>query len=205
MREANRNLFLGSAFVAAIVSSLCCILPVLSVALGIGAFGFASVFETFRPYLLVIAFLALGFAFYQIYFRREKCAEGEACVTKPIGRIDRLLLWIAAIGITAFALFPFYTGYLVSALGSGSSPETRNQAITENEKELHSETVTIGVEGMTCEGCALHINETLKNLKGIISAEASYKNKDVKVVYNSNHISLEKIKEAIAELGYTPK
>lgn len=204
MKEANKNIFLGSAFVAAVVSSLCCILPVLSVALGIGAFGFASVFETLRPYLLVVAFLALGFAFYKTYFRREECVEGEACATKPIGRINQLFLWIATIAIVTFALFPFYTGFLVSALGS-KSPETPNQINAASENEAQNKTVIIEVEGMTCEGCASHIDETLKKLKGVISAEASYKNKNVKVVYNPNQITLEKIKNAINEIGYVAK
>ncbi len=118
MKNTNKNIFLGSAFVAAIISSLCCILPVLSILLGIGAFGFASFFETLRPYFLIVAFAALALAFYQAYFRRTECVEGEACATTPIGRINQLFLWIGAIGIITFALFPFYTGYLVSALGS---------------------------------------------------------------------------------------
>lgn len=204
MKEANKNIFVGSAFVAAIVSSLCCILPVLSVALGIGAFGFASLFETFRPYFLIVAFLALGFAFYKTYFRREKCGEGEACSTKPIGRINQLFLWVATVGIVTFALFPFYTGFLVSALGS-NAPETSNQAIVASENEAQNKTIIIEVEGMTCEGCASHIDETLKKLKGVISAKASYKDKNVKVVYNPNQITLEKIKKAINEIGYVAK
>lgn len=204
MKEVSKNLFLGSAFFAAIISSLCCILPVLSIALGIGAFGFASIFETFRPYLLVVAFLALGFAFYQTYFRREACEEGEACSTKPIVRINQLFLWIATIGIVTFALFPFYTGYLVSALGS-NAPETPNQVSIARDNEAQNKTVIIEVEGMTCKGCASHIDETLKKLKGVISAEASYKDKNVKVVYNPNQITLEKIKKAINDIGYVAK
>ncbi len=204
MKETNRNLFLGSAFFVAIVSSLCCILPVLSIALGIGAFGFASVFETLRPYLLIIAFLALGFGFYQTYFRRQNCVEGEACATKPIGRINQMFLWIATIGIVTFALFPFYTGYLVSALSS-NAPETTNQSIVASENVGQSKAVIVEVEGMTCEGCASHIDETLKKLKGVISAKTSYQDKNVKVVYNPEQITLEKIKKAINDIGYVAK
>lgn len=203
MKEASGNWFLGSAFLAAFISSLCCILPVLSVALGIGAFGFASVFETLRPYLLIVAFLALGFAFYQTYFRREVCEEGEACETKPIGRINQLFLWMATIGIVAFALFPFYTGYLVSAFGS-DAPETSNQS-SASENIGQSKTVIIEVAGMTCEGCASHIDETLKKLKGVISAKASYPDKNVKVVYNPEQITLAKLKKAINDIGYVAK
>ena len=58
MKESVKHLFLGSAVMTAIAASLCCVLPVLSVALGLGAFGVASIFETLRPYFLVAAFFA---------------------------------------------------------------------------------------------------------------------------------------------------
>jgi len=64
MKESGKNLFLGSAIVAAVASRLCCILPVLAVALGLGGFGIASVFEMLRPCLLVVVVLALAFSFY---------------------------------------------------------------------------------------------------------------------------------------------
>ncbi|NNE98676.1 MAG: hypothetical protein HKN25_06615 [Pyrinomonadaceae bacterium] len=204
MKEASRYWFVGSALFAAIISSLCCILPVLSIVLGVGAFGFATISETLRPYLLVVAFLAVGFAFYQTYFRREECGEDGSCATKPIGRINQLFLWIAAIGIVAFALFPFYTAYLVTALGS-KAPEISNQSSVATENVKQSKTVIIEVDGMTCDGCASHIDATLKKLKGVISAKASYKEKNVKVVYNPEQITLEKIKKAINEIGYVAK
>lgn len=201
MQESSKNWFLGSTIAVAITSSLCCILPVLSIAFGLGAFGAASFFETLRPYLLIAAFAALGFGFYQTYFRREQCGEGEACETKPIGIINQLILWIATIAIVGFALFPFYTGYLVSAL-SASNPETPPQVSALSENDAESKTVIIEVEGMTCGGCEPHIDETLKKLNGVVSAKASYKNKNVKVVFNPSQITLQKIKKAINDIGY---
>ncbi|MDQ6788730.1 MAG: mercuric transporter MerT family protein [Acidobacteriota bacterium] len=202
MNNSGKSFVLGSAAAAAFAASLCCILPVLSIVLGVGAFGAAAFFETLRPILLIAAFAALGFGFYQVYFRREQCGEDEICARKPVGRANQLVLWMATIAIAGFALFPFYTGYLVSALDS-NIPESSNQTIVSNETQ--NKTVIIEVEGMTCDGCASHINETLKKLKGVISAEASYKNKNVKVVYNSGQITLEDIKKAINEIGYVAR
>ncbi len=75
---------------------------------------------------------------------------------------------------------------------------------TEGENQANK-IVIIAVEGMTCEGCATHINETLKKLNGVVSAEASYQNKNVKVVFNPKQITLEQIKKAIDEIGYKAK
>ena len=200
------NVFLGGAVFAAIASSLCCVLPLIAVVFGLGAFGAASAFESLRPYLLVLAAAALAFSFYRIYFRREKCAEGEACATKPVGKVNQLFLWIGASVILAFALAPYYTGYLAAAVTNPKQPSTEATmpAAFETESQTNK-TVVIAVEGMTCEGCATHINETLKKLNGVVSAEASFPNKNVKVIFNPKQITLEQIKRAIDEIGYKAK
>ena len=72
-------------------------------------------------------------------------------------------------------------------------------------ESLANKTVVIEVEGMTCESCAVHISETLKKLKGVVSAEADYPKKNVTVVFNPKQITLEQIKKAIDEIGYKAK
>ncbi len=83
--------------------------------------------------------------------------------------------------IIAFALAPYYTGYIAAAVTTPSQPSINSTmpAVTETEAQANK-TAIIEVEGMTCEGCAVHINETLKKLKGIVSAEANYSQKNVK-------------------------
>lgn len=196
------NIFIGGAVFAAIASSLCCVLPLVAVIFGLGAFGAASALETYRPYLLVLAFAALAFGFYQVYFKRAECAEGESCATKPVTKINQTFLWAGLIAISAFALAPYYTGYIMAAI-SNQQPMT-NSTMPAPESAANK-TVVIEVEGMTCAGCEPHINETLKGLKGVAASEASYRNKNVKVVYNPNQINLEQIKKAIDEIGYKAK
>lgn len=199
------NVFIGGAIFAAIASSLCCVLPLIAVVFGLGAFGAASAFETLRPYMLVLAFAALAFSFYSIYFRREKCGEGEACATKPVNKINQLFLWVGLLAISAFALAPYYTRYLMAS--ANQSPQSSSEAMpaASSEENQANKTVIIEVEGMTCAGCEPHINETLKKLNGVASAEASYQNKNVKVVFNPKQITLEQIKKAIDEIGYKAK
>ncbi len=224
-KEAGEKVFLGGAVVAAVAASLCCILPVVAIAFGLGAFGIASVFESLRPYLLIVVFAALAFSFYRTYFRREDCGEGQACSTKPIGRFNQIALWVATVAVIGIAAFPYYTGYIVSALDRQQPPTTEfNQpkAVTENrientvienndetaviEGESQSrKTIVIAVEGMTCEGCSSHLNIALKRIKGVISAEANYRKKNVKVVYNPKQVAVDRITQVIREAGYDPK
>jgi mercuric ion transport protein len=226
MKEnSTEKIVLGGAFIGAIAASLCCILPVIAVALGLGAFGMAAVFESLRPYLLVVVGLALAVSFYRIYFRREECGEGQACSTKPIRRFNQIAFWAATGVVIGIAAFPYYSGSIVSALDNGQpqAAETENsvlaaevpgegpvaQNVTSTEaieaESQNRKTIVIAVEGMTCEGCAAQLNVALKRLKGVISAEANYSQKNVKVVYNPKYVTVDRIKKAIYDAGYTPR
>ncbi|MBA3658173.1 MAG: hypothetical protein H0W67_01090 [Gemmatimonadales bacterium] len=92
---------------AALFASLCCIAPLLFVALGVGA-GLASTFEPLRPGLatLTVGLLALGF---YIVYRRRKTQVGTECAARPYppsGRRDQALLWISAAVALALLRFP---------------------------------------------------------------------------------------------------
>jgi len=195
------------AIVAAVASSLCCILPVVAVVFGLGAFGIASVFETLRPYFLVLTIAALGFSFYQAYFRKETCEEGEACATKPVGRMNKMMIWFALVGVVGIAAFPYYSGYVLAAVDRPAAvePATPNaQPAVVDAEAQNRKTVVIGVSGMTCEDCATHLNTALSRIKGVISAEASYPNKNVKVVYDPKQVTLDRIRQGIHDAGYDP-
>ncbi len=193
------NIYLGGSTVAAIGSKLCCIGP-LMLGVGLGATGAAAIIEPFRPYLLSVAILSLAYSFYRVYFRSEKCTDGSSCAAKTAGKVTKAFLWLTAFIVTAVAFLPFYVGYLAEA----SSPQKETSAFFATENEANK-TVVIDVEGMTCEGCSMTINQTLRKMRGIVSAEASFKDKNVKVVYDPKQITLAEIKQAINTLGYKAK
>jgi hypothetical protein len=95
----------------AITASLCCIAPVLALIAGIS--GVASTFtwiEPFRPYLIGLTILVLGFVWYQILKPRKdidcECEPDE----NPKFIQTKMFLGI----VTAFAIimlaFPHYSG-----------------------------------------------------------------------------------------------
>ena len=61
----------------------------------------------------------------------------------------------------------------------------------------------IGVDGMVCRGCEGNIKRTIGALKGVKSVTASHKDKKVTVDFDPSIITLEGIKKAIRDLGYT--
>jgi mercuric ion transport protein len=191
---------LGGAIAAAFGAGLCCIGPVLFALFGLGAFGAASVFESLRPYLLAVAVLALAFGFYRVYFRREQCAPGEACATKPVSKMNRAAFWVALVTVGAFALSPYYVGYIAAAVvrQKPAAPIAAAQS-----KSLA--TVTVEVEGMKCESCEVPIKAALNQAPGVRAAEVSYKNGNARIQYDPIQTNLDQIKSAISATGYKAK
>ena len=108
------NKLIGTGLLTAITASLCCITPVL--ALIAGTSGIASTFswiEPFRPYLIGLTILVLGFAWYQM-LKPKKEIDCE-CETdeKPKFTQSKTFLGIITVFINLFgdicyALFSSY-------------------------------------------------------------------------------------------------
>lgn len=187
----------GGAVAAAAAASLCCIGPLVFVALGLGAFGASAVFESLRPYLLGAAVLLLAFGFYRAYFRRAEaaCAPGEACATKPSGRATRAALWVAALSVIAFALSPYYAGALTRRLSARNAQPAAVQPATAR--------ATFKVSGMTCAGCEETIKLALQQTPGVRASEVSYDRGEAVFEYDPSVTDVTKIRKAIDETGYT--
>ena len=81
----NNNKLISTSIITPIAASLCCVTPVL--ALIAGTSGIASTFswlEPFRPYLIGLTVLVLGFAWYQ-KLKPQKEIDCESALTHPRG------------------------------------------------------------------------------------------------------------------------
>lgn len=214
---------LGGAVLAALVSSLCCIAPLLFVLLGLGSFGAAAMFEPFRPYLLIGSVLLLGIAYYWIYFKGDKsesCSPAEACETKPAASASRFGLWFATFAVILFALTPYITA-AINNRAAAKEPNivisdenccerhkkanAENAAVSENEIPANSKRVTFTVTGMTCAACEPAIRIALEKTSGVKRADVSYERGNAIVDYDPKQITPEKIREVINGTGYKVK
>jgi len=101
----------GVTILSAVAASLCCILPLAAVFLGVGSAALGAWMEPARPYLLGLTVLCLGLAFYQAY-RPLKCDPEDSCAAPVSRRRQRVLLWIMtpiALGLLAL---PYYVEWL---------------------------------------------------------------------------------------------
>ena len=130
---------------AACVASLCCTLPLAMAGLGASL---ASVFAPWRPLLIVVAATLLGKGFYDAYKPLPSC-----CTTSR--RNARIRVWLSAAVVLSLVGIPYVTG------SSASTPS--------------EDALVYHVEGMTCAGCESSVEQAIRSVKGVKSADASFK------------------------------
>ena len=64
---------------------------------------------------------------------------------------------------------------------------------------------TIKVYGMSCQMCANGVAASVKNLKGVKSAEVRAKEGEAVVVYDDAQVTVEQIKQQIDKSGFSTK
>lgn len=106
---------LTGGVIAGLAASICCIGPLVFVALGLGgaAAGLVEFFAPARPVFIGLALLFLGFAAYRLFFVPKVCAPGTFCADPKTLRNQRLLFVGVVIVVAALVAFPWYVTYLV--------------------------------------------------------------------------------------------
>ena len=114
MRTDTKQLWAGA--VAAIIGSLCCVAPLMLLALGIsGAWiGQLTALEPYRPIFIGVTLLFIGLAYRQLYIVPARCAPGEACADPVQQRRHRQIFWVVVVGLGALIAIPWYAPLLIS-------------------------------------------------------------------------------------------
>ena len=189
----SENKLIGASLLTAITASLCCITPVL--ALIAGTSGIASTFswiEPFRPYLIGLTILVLGFAWYQ-KLKPRKVIDCE-CETdeKPKFIQSKKFLGIVTVFAIVMLTFPYYSGIFY--------PNTENQLIVVDKSDI--KTTEFKISGMTCASCEEHVNHKVNKLNGIINSKASYENGNAIIEFDKTKTNETEIEKAINSAGY---
>ena len=102
--------FLAAGIVAALGASICCVGPLVLLALGVGGawIGSLTALEPYRPFLIGLTLLFLALAFHRLYLARRVCAPGSACFDPRTLKRQRLAFWIVTILVLGLISIPWF-------------------------------------------------------------------------------------------------
>ena len=100
---------LVAGVLAAIGASVCCVGPLVLLALGIGGAWIANLtaLEPLRPWFIAATLLFLGLAFRRLYLQPQVCEPGALCAEPIVVKRHRLIFWIVALALLALLSVPW--------------------------------------------------------------------------------------------------
>jgi len=178
---------------SAMFASVCCGVPLLLIALGLGGLGFGSVLGRYHWYFTGVGAVLLAVAWF--VFLRERGRLRAAGSEIRNARFTPAVLAVATIAVAGFGVLN-----VRSALGLGSKAAEVAHASTSSSGELAQ--VVLPVQGMTCVTCEWGIEKALGKLDGVVEAKASAAEEKVLVRYEPGRVTFAQMIEAVDSTGY---
>lgn len=185
------------SLLAATAASFCCIIPLIALAAGAsGAASSLSWLVPFRPYLIALSVVALGFAWYQSLRTKEAVpctTDGNCSVEKKHFLASKNFLLLVTITTALIVAFPNYSKifYQKSSAAKAIIAERSN-----------IQTVKFEIKGMTCAGCEAHVNNELSKVNGVVKPATSFAKRNTVVHFDVTKTTVQQLQAAIAKTGY---
>ena len=194
MEKGNSKKAIITGVIAALAASSCCIPPLIAAIAGIGgASSSLSWMEPFRPYLIGVAIIAIGYAWFA--HLKPKKVDNCGCEIEPPKFYQKRSFLV---GMTLFSIIsitiPYYSHLIF--------PDNKKEVVVDNDANIKK--VEIQIEGMTCDACQNHVDFTVNELNGIVSVKTSYEKKNTVIEFDTKQTSIEEINQAINSIGYKP-
>ena len=107
MAQLNAKGSLLAGVAAGIGASVCCVGPLVLLALGIRAWiGSLTALEPYRPIFIGLTLLFLGLAFRKLYLARRVCTPENSCAEPRAIRRQRLTFWTVAALLLSLLMVP---------------------------------------------------------------------------------------------------
>lgn len=173
--------------ISAIVASLCCIGPVVLALLGVGSIGLFSTLEPYRPYLIGLTVVLIGFAFYLTYRKREVICEDGTCRIEGASKWNKVAVWLVTVAAAAAIAFP-YLGLQPTA---AVNPAVPSEAVA-----------VLQINGMDCPACAAGVEGMLASIKGVHQAKVDFDKEQATIEYEPNVVSAQTFVNRVNETRY---
>lgn len=195
-RETTGRWSLGGAVLAAMAASVCCIGPLVLLALGVGGAwaGSLRMIEPYRPLFIVLTLGFLASAFYRVYRRpaAATCDVDGSCAVPRAGRINRVALGVLTPIILSLLAFPYVAPHLLRGADAGTAGS-----------EVGGMTrAVLRVENLTCASCAAAARASLLRVDGVKDAQVTADPPVAVVRFDPTRTSVEALTAATASAGY---
>ena len=109
MAALNAKGSLVAGVLSAIGASVCCVGPLVLLALGIGGawIGNLTAFEPYRPVFIGLTLVFLGLAFRKLYLVPQACAPGMQCADPRTAKRQRLIFWSVTVLLLGLLVVPW--------------------------------------------------------------------------------------------------
>ena len=108
--DKNTSLLGMGAIIAAIGASVCCVVPLLLLSLGISGAWMSTLtsMQPVRPFFIILTLVFIGLGYRKLYLIPENCEEGEACASTEVREKQQMIFWIGSVLILMLLTFPWY-------------------------------------------------------------------------------------------------
>jgi mercuric ion transport protein len=104
------NFPLIGGIIAAFLSTVCCIVPLLLLTLGVSGAWMSNLtaLEPYKPYFIIVASLLLWITYNKIFLTEPDCEEGKPCAVPENNQKYKIIFWIAVVLILGSATISFW-------------------------------------------------------------------------------------------------
>lgn len=189
MKEKPQWELIGASL-AAIAASVCCVVPLLLVGLGISGAWVTNLkaFEPYRPLFIVSTLVLLGFAFYRVYRRPQNCSPDGFCANPWREQSMKKVLIVTTAFVLGLLAFPYVVPYIFG--------------IAVSQQNIQAKRVVLEVKNMTCASCSVTVKTSLMKVPGVQEAIVTFNPAEAIVVYDSTKVSIEALMQTTTDAGY---
>jgi copper chaperone CopZ len=176
-----------AGILSAILGSICCVGPLLLVALGLGTT--AALIARYHWLFVTAAMGILAWAWVKYFREKTRCTcEHRAMISRGLSLLTLLIASAIVLGFAALNISPYVFAETLSAPNASGSPSLQR--------------VVIPVEGMSCVTCEVAVRHALKRIDGVNAAHVSVATKTATVDYEAAKTKPEQLVAAINSTGY---
>lgn len=189
MKEKPQWELIGASL-AAIAASVCCVVPLLLVGLGISGAWVTNfkAFEPYRPLFLVSTLVLLGFAFYRVYRKPQNCSSDGFCANPRREQVMKKVLIVTTAFVLGLLAFPYVVPYMFG--------------VTVSQQNIQTKRVVLEVKKMTCASCPVTVKTSLMRVPGVQEAIVTFNPAEAVVVYDFTKVSIEALMQTTTDAGY---